>query len=84
MKSVVPVHVKAICTSVRGVALFKERNENGCNDGAATGTRYAEKFARSFLENDYMKTNAFSFIAGSLPDIAVTMASGREIHGAFR
>lgn len=29
-------------------------------------------------------THVFSFVAGSLPDIAVTMASGREIHGAFR
>jgi len=36
MKSVVLVHVKAICTSVRKVALFKERNENGCKD-AVTG-----------------------------------------------
>lgn len=24
------------------------------------------------------------FVSGSLPDIAVTMASGREIYGAFR
>lgn len=32
MKSVVLVHVKAICTSVREVALFKERNGNGYND----------------------------------------------------
>lgn len=42
------------------------------------------KTVEFFLKNDYMKTNVLPFIAGSLPDIAVTMASGREIHGAFR
>lgn len=60
MKSVVLVHVKAICTSVREVALFKGRNENGCNDAVTEGeTRYAEKPARSFLEDAYMKINVF-------------------------
>lgn len=84
MKSVVLIHVKAICTSVREVTLFKERNENGCNDVVTETLNMRKNLRDFFLENIYMKTNTFLFVTGSLPDIAVTMASGREIHGAFR